>query len=71
MRLCLATALIERIEILGNVCCGSNASVKLSWHVGFNPDFGRMVATHRTDASGQEETHAQQQIGAGQLVKWV
>jgi hypothetical protein len=24
---------------------GSNASVELSWHVGFTPDFGRMVAT--------------------------
>jgi hypothetical protein len=26
--------------------CGSNASVQLSRHVGFTPDFGRMVATH-------------------------
>jgi hypothetical protein len=24
---------------------GSNASVELAWHVGFTPDFGRMVAT--------------------------
>ena len=32
--------------------CGSNASVELSWHVGFAPDFGRMVASHRTGASG-------------------
>jgi hypothetical protein len=29
----------------GDVCSGSNASVELSWHVGFTPDFGRMVAT--------------------------
>ena len=35
---------------------GSNASVQLSWHVGFTPDFGLMVATQGTDASGQEET---------------
>ena len=35
---------------------GPNASVELSRHVGFTPDFGRMVATQRTDASGQEET---------------
>jgi hypothetical protein len=31
---------------------GPIALVELSWHVGFTPDFGRMVATHRTDASG-------------------
>jgi hypothetical protein len=28
-----------------NVADGSNASVELSWHAGFTPDFGRMVAT--------------------------
>src|SRR6202043_3224766 len=31
---------------------GSFVSVELSWHVGFTPDFGRMLATRRTDASG-------------------
>jgi hypothetical protein len=30
---------------LADVAHGSNASVELSWHVGFTPDFGRMVAT--------------------------
>ena len=35
---------------------GSIASVELSWHVGFTPDFGRMVATKRTGASGQQRT---------------
>ena len=35
-----------------HVSYGSFASVELSWHVGFTPDFGRMVATRRTDASG-------------------
>ena len=31
---------------------GSNASVDLSWYVGFTPDFGRIAATQRTDALG-------------------
>jgi hypothetical protein len=35
---------------------GQNASVELSWHVGFTPDFGRMVATQRTGAAGHEPT---------------
>jgi hypothetical protein len=26
---------------------GAIASVELSWHVGFTPDFGRMVATQK------------------------
>ena len=39
-----------------DVSDGSNASVELSWHVGFTPDFGRMVATQRADASGHERT---------------
>ena len=33
---------------------GSNASAELSWHVGFTPDFGRIAARQRTDASGQD-----------------
>jgi hypothetical protein len=32
----------------------SNASVELFWHVAFTPDFGRMVATEPTNASGQQ-----------------
>ena len=36
-----------------NVSNGSNASVELSWHVGFTPNSGRMTATRRTDAPGQ------------------
>ena len=35
---------------------GSIASVELSWHVGFTPNFRCMAATQRTDASGQQET---------------
>jgi hypothetical protein len=31
---------------------GSEASVELSWHVGFTPDSGRMDATQLNDASG-------------------
>ena len=31
---------------------GSNASVELSWHVGFTSDSGRIAARQRTDASG-------------------
>ena len=31
-------------------------SVDLTWHVSFTPDFGRVVATQRTDASAQLET---------------
>jgi len=34
------------------VCLGSNASVDLSWYVGFTPDSGRIAATQRTDALG-------------------
>jgi hypothetical protein len=40
--------------VLANARNGSNASVELSWHVDFTPDFGRMVAKQRTDDSGQE-----------------
>ena len=35
---------------------GPTASVVRSRHVGFTPDFGRMVATQRTDALGPEAT---------------
>ena len=41
---------------------GSNASVQLSRHVGFTPDFGRIAARQQTDASGHNQTHAPQQI---------
>jgi hypothetical protein len=37
---------------------GSKTSVELSYHVGFTPDFGRMDATQRNDALGQEATFA-------------
>ena len=37
---------------------------RLSSCVGFTPDFGRMVATQRTDASGQLRTNAPQQEAA-------
>ena len=42
---------------------GSNASVELAWRVGFTPDFGRMVATQRTDASGQSEVAPNKNLG--------
>lgn len=32
---------------------GSNASAELSWHVGFTPDFGRMVATQELTLRAQ------------------
>ena len=35
---------------------GSNASVERCRHVGFTPDFGRMIATQQTDASGHKAT---------------
>ena len=35
-----------------DVAFRSNASVELSWHVGFAPDFGHIVASQRTGASG-------------------
>ena len=41
---------------------GSVASFERCRHVGFTPDFGRMTATRRTDALGQKQTHAPQQI---------
>jgi len=43
---------------------GSIASVGLSWHAGFTPDCGRIAAGLRTDASGQDRTHAVQQAAA-------
>jgi hypothetical protein len=38
---------------LGRLLWVSIASVGPSWHVGFTPDFGRIAARQRTDASGQ------------------
>jgi hypothetical protein len=35
---------------------GSNASVELSWHVGFTPDFGRMVATQELTLRAKNRT---------------
>jgi hypothetical protein len=40
----------------------SIASFERCRHVGFTPDSGRMTATQRTDALGQEATYALQQI---------
>ena len=48
----------SRIHLVKNGRFGSNASLELCWHVSFTPDFGHMVATQRTDASGHEETCA-------------
>src|SRR5579864_930564 len=39
---------------------GSIASVGRCRHVGFTPNFGRVVATQRTDALGHKPTHALQ-----------
>ena len=35
---------------------GSNASVELSWHVGFYPQLRTLTATQRTDALGQQRS---------------
>ena len=35
-------------------CVNANASVELSWHVGFTPDFGRMVATQELTLRAKE-----------------
>ncbi|MFY9939660.1 MAG: hypothetical protein WAK33_22450, partial [Silvibacterium sp.] len=35
---------------------GSNASVELSWHVGFTADFGRMVATQELTLRARNRT---------------
>jgi hypothetical protein len=43
---------------------GQNASVELSWQVGFTPDFGRTIAAQRTNALGQNRTHAVQQMAS-------
>ena len=37
---------------------GQSRRLGLSWHVGFTPDFGRIAARQRTDASGQKATLA-------------
>jgi hypothetical protein len=39
-----------------NVAVGSIASFERSRHVCFTPNYGRITATQRTDASGQLET---------------
>ena len=39
-----------------HVGSGSNRSVERCPYVGFTPDFGRMAAMQRTDASGQKRT---------------
>ena len=46
-----------------DVAEGSNASVELAWRVGLTPDFGRIVATQRTDASGQSEVAPNKTLG--------
>jgi hypothetical protein len=46
---------IARI-VRADVRNGLSASVELGRHVGFTPDFGRMVATQLNDASGQYQT---------------
>ena len=45
-------------KILGpNVCTGSIASFERCRYVCFTPNYGRMTATQRTDASGQQATY--------------
>jgi hypothetical protein len=46
-------------QVQRNVRDRSIASIEpCPWHVGFTPDCGRIAATQRNDASGQELTRA-------------
>jgi hypothetical protein len=60
-------------EAATNVRFGSTASIERSRHVGFTPDFGRMVATQRTDASSHCATSPQSfdhLVGRGEQDRW-
>ena len=46
---------------------GSIASVERCRHVGFTPDFGRIAARQRTDASGQKVTSSARTNNEGAL----
>ena len=58
-----------------SACCaagacafGSNASVELSWHVGFNPNSERIAARQRTDALGPKRHVRRLALGWGNTV---
>jgi hypothetical protein len=59
----------EECDGLSEFCLGSIASFERRRHVCFTANYGRITATQRTDALGQNRTHALQQNSGGHAAR--